>query len=110
MNNYKKRFVEVDEILKNLPKQEFDKIPKDIINIIRNNKDSQYIWKYDRSQELTAQKLHIDTVAILSYINIEFLLNENQRKLMKKIHNYNEIQEEKKRKILYNPNKLFNEN
>ena len=37
MIDYKKRFVEVDEILKKLPIEEFNKIPKNLIRIIREN-------------------------------------------------------------------------
>lgn len=43
MIDYKKRFVEVDEIIKYLPKKDLIKIPNDLIDLIRENKDSKYI-------------------------------------------------------------------
>lgn len=51
MIDYKKRFVEVDEILKNLPEEEFNKIPSNLIKLIRENKDSNYRWNYDKSKK-----------------------------------------------------------
>ena len=101
MIDYKKRFVEVDEILKKLPIEEFNKIPKNLIRIIRANKDLNYIWKYDNSKKITAQNLSIDTIAILSYINTEFILPYEKRMLMRKIHYFNEMKEELKKKKLY---------
>ena len=82
MIDYKKRFVEVDEIIKNMPKEDFDKIPNDLISIIRKNKDSNYVWKYDKSKKLADQNLSKDTIAILAYINTEFILENKQRMLM----------------------------
>ena len=67
MIDYKKRFVEVDEILKN----------------------------YDKSKKITAQNLHRDTIAILSYINTEFILENEQKMLMRKIHYFNELKNKK---------------
>ncbi len=107
MIDYKKRFVEVDEILKNLPAREFNKIPKDIISIIRKNKDSKYIWKYDKNKKITEQELPKDTINILSYINTEFILENEQRKLMKKIHYFNEIKEDELKKKKFNPEDIF---
>lgn len=91
MIDYGKRFVEVDEIIKNMSKEEFNKIPKDLISIIRKNKDSNYIWKYDKRKKLLDQNLPKETIAILAYINTEFVLENEQRMLMRKIHYFNEI-------------------
>ena len=98
MIDYGKRFVEVDEILKNLSEEDFNKIPNDLVNIIRKNKDLNYIWKYDKSKKITEQNLPIHTIAILSYINTEFILEKDQRMLMRKIHYFNEMKEESKKK------------
>jgi len=107
MIDYKRRFVEVDEIIKNMPKKDFDKIPNDLIRIIRKNKDSDYIWKYDKSKKLTSQNLHKDTIAILAYINTEFILENEQRMLMRNIHYFNEMKREKLKKKKFNPEYIF---
>lgn len=107
MIDYKKRFVEVDEIIKNLPKKDFSKIPKDLIDLIRKNKDSEYIWKYDNNKKLEEHNLHKDTVAILSYLNTEFILESNQKILMQNIHYYNEKKNEKLKREKFNTQNVF---
>lgn len=107
MIDYKKRFVEVDEIVKYLPKKEFSKIPSDLIDLIGKNKDSKYIWKYDSNKKLEEQNIHKDTVAILSYINTEFILEGKQKMLMQNIHYYNEMKSEQLKREKFNPEAIF---
>ena len=107
MIDYKKRFVEVDEIIKYLPKEESSKIPNDLLDLIRENKDSKYIWKYDNNKKLKEQNIHKDTVAILSYINTEFILEGNQKILMKNLHFFNEMKGEKLKREKFNPKAIF---
>ena len=95
MIDYKKRFVEVDEIIKNMPKEDFNKIPNDLISIIKKNKDSNYVWEYDKSKKIADQNLSKDTIAILAYINTEFILENEQRMLMRNIHYFNEMKKKK---------------
>lgn len=89
MIDYKKRLVEVDEILSCLPKDEYEKIPKDIIESIKDNKDKEYIWKYDESKPLKEQKISRDTIIILSYLNTEYLVTDEQKVLLKEIYKMN---------------------
>lgn len=107
MIDYKRRFVEVDEILKYLPKKDFDKIPNDLLKLIRENKDSSYMWKYDNNKQLKDQNIHKDTIAILSYINTEFILENKQKMLMKAIHYSNEMKNEKLKREKFNPENIF---
>ena len=107
MIDYKKRFVEVDGIIKYLPKKELSKIPKDLIDLIRKNKDSEYIWKYDSNKKLEEQNIHKDTIAILSYINTKYILEGNQKMLMKNLHYYNEMKSEKLKREKFNPKIIF---
>ena len=90
MTNFSKRLVEVDEILKYLSKEDYIKIPQNIIKYIKNNKDNTYIWKYDKSKKLKDQDVCDDTIAILSYLNMEYLLNPDQKAFMKKLHYLND--------------------
>lgn len=107
MIDYKKRFVEVDEIIKNMPKEDFDKIPNDLISIIRKNKDSNYVWKYDKRKKIADQNLSKDTIAILAYINTEFILENEQRMLMRNIHYFNEMKNEGLKKKKFNLENIF---
>ena len=102
MIDYKKRLTEVYEILKNLEKDDYEKIPKEILQVIEENKDNTYEWKYDQTKELQNQNINEDTIAILSYININYLLNEKQKQFMEQIHKLNEKQLEEAKKKKYN--------
>ena len=107
MIDYKKRFVEVDEIIKYLPKKDLIKIPNDLIDLIRENKDSKYIWKYDSNKKLEEQNIHKDTIAILSYINTRYILDDNQKMLMKNLHYFNEMKSERLKREKFNPKTIF---
>jgi len=83
------------------------KIPEDIRQIIKENKDKEYVWEYDESKELKDQGLSRDTIIILSYLNMEYLLNEKQKKIMKQIHELNERKAEEEKSKQYSIEDLF---
>lgn len=112
MNNYRiteeyytNALTEVYEILKLLSKEDYEKIPEDVILAIIENRNKNYFWSYDDSKLPEEQDISRNAVKILSYINMEYLLNEEQKKIMKEIHVINEkkYQEEHKAKL----NELF---
>ena len=107
MIDYNKRLVEVDEILKYLSNEDLVKIPEDVRQAIKDNKDKEYIWKYDISKELKDQGLCKDTIILLSYLNMEYLLNQEQKQFMKELHAFNEKKLEEEKSKLYNPNDIF---
>lgn len=88
----KKVLVEVDEILRYLPEEELKKIPEDIRKSIYENKDEEYIWLYDESKPLKKQNVSGDAVAILSYLFMEYIYNNEQKELMKEIFKFNDKQ------------------
>ena len=86
----KKCLVELDEILKHLSCEDLEKIPYDIRKSIEEEKDKSYIWIYDEHKKLSEQNISRKTIAMLSYLNMEYLLDNEQKILMKKIHDTNE--------------------
>ena len=95
---YEKCLVEVEEVLNHLDISELEKIPKDIIQVITENKDKNYTWSYDETKSLLEQELDRGTIAILSYLNMEYLLSDEQKALMEELHRFNE----KKASFFYN--------
>lgn len=87
---YEKCLVEVDEVLNHLSKEELNKIPEDVLKGIKKHKDKEYMWKYDESKQLEEQTFDRNTIVILSYINMEYLLSKEQKDLMEKLHELNE--------------------
>ena len=86
----KKVLTEVYEILKHLSSENLKKIPSNVINLIKDNMDENYIFNYDVSKSLQEQNISRDTVAVLSYINMEYLLNDKQREFIDNLHKQNE--------------------
>ena len=107
MKNYNQRLVEVNEVLKNLSKSDYDKLPLDIIQYIQENMDKDYLWTYDKSKSLQEQNLSRDTIIILSFLNMEYLLNEKQKAYIKKIFETNDKIHQEKLKEKYNSDNLF---
>ena len=87
---YEKCLVQVYEILNHLEEDEIEKIPEVVIKSIFERKDKNYIWHYDESKPLNEQVLDRKTIAMLSYINMEYLLDEEQITYIKKLHEINE--------------------
>ena len=94
---YEKCLVEVDEVLNHLSKEELNKIPEDVLKNIKKHKDKEYMWKYDESKRLEEQTFDRNTIAILSYINMEYLLSKEQKVLMEELHRFNEKKIEKEK-------------
>lgn len=113
MVDYNKRLVEVDVILNHLSESDYNKIPEDVLQLIKDNMDKEYTWVFDESKPLKEQNVSRDTIAFLSYINMEYLLNDKQKEYMQKLH---EINEQEKRKeeysndVKYDYSELFKRN
>ena len=101
-----KCLVEVDEILNYLSAEELNKIPEDIRAIIYENKDSEYVWNYDTSKTLQEQEVSDGTISILSYLIMEYLLNDRQKEIMKQIYDIADNEIEKRKREEYSPDFL----
>ncbi|MBR0427550.1 MAG: hypothetical protein IJK18_05070 [Clostridia bacterium] len=102
-----KSLTEVYEVIKRFSEYEYNKIPKETIDVIVKNKDNEYNWKYDDSKSLLEQSLSREAIAILSYINLEYLLSGEKRNLMEEIYKMNERKLEQKKSELYKTDELF---
>lgn len=56
MEEINKRLVEVDYILKKLDNKYINKIPQEVWDYITENKDKNYVFKYDDDKTLAEQK------------------------------------------------------
>ena len=107
MSKYNERLVEIDEILSYLNEDELEKIPEEVRNYIKENKSTDYIWEYNQDKPLEEQNISRETLALLSYLNMKYLLNEQQRKVMEQIHKYNESKIESEKTAKYQTEDLF---
>ncbi|MBP3502367.1 MAG: hypothetical protein J6K42_02675 [Clostridia bacterium] len=107
---YEKCLVELDEILKHVNAEELKKIPDEIRKAINEKKDKKYKWNYDESKELNEQNINRKTIAMLSYLNMEYLLNKEQKLIMEELHKLNEEKIEKEKSEKYHSENIFNKN
>lgn len=98
---FEKCLVEVDEVLNYLSKEDLEKIPINIRSDIKIAKDKEYIWKYDTSKPLNDQKLNRKSITLLSYLNMEYLLSNEQKKLMEELHKFNEVKSKKRKQEIF---------
>ena len=103
-----KALVELDEVLNRVPKKDLEKIPEDIRQSIKENKDKNYNWKYDDSKSLKEQSISEEAMQMLAYLNTEYMLDSKQRELMNKIFELNQAKLEIERKQKYKTYKGFN--
>lgn len=110
MKDINKRITEVEYILNKLETKYKDKIPNEIWKYIEENKDKDYIYNYDDKKELKENNLHVDTIAILTYLNMEYLLDENEKIYIKKMLDRDDIIAEEEKRKKYNPKDIFKSN
>lgn len=63
---------ETDEILGKMEEEYIAKIPKEIIEYIVKYKNKDWKFKYNLEKELEEQDIHIETIEILSYLNLNY--------------------------------------
>ena len=102
-NTYECSYVEVLEILKHIPKKEYDKIPKEKIEFYKKHMDKSYKYEYNPASPKTLRKT--DAIIINLYKN--YIASDDERKKIdeKLMLNYQKAEIEKRKK--YNPDDLF---
>ena len=85
--NYAKAYTEVLQILKHLPKDEFNKIPREKIMFYEENSDKTHKFKYDPKKELYNQEVLRETNVIIVKLYNDYFANETQKQTLKKILN-----------------------
>ena len=86
-SNYKNAFAEVYEILNLLDKEEYKKIPQDVINVIETNRNCEYNYHINNEIELCKQPMLPETKAILYNIFRDYLSTQNQRQKIIEMQN-----------------------
>ena len=105
MNNdtYSRSYVEVLEILKYVPIEEYKKIPQEKIIFYESNKDKEYIYRYNEDNKVISRKAK----AILINLYKNYIASDDEKNKIEKILKLNDIKLEKDKNNKYNPNDLF---
>jgi len=106
-NTYEKAYTEVLEILRFLPRDEYDKIPKEEIDFYESHRDKEYQYNYDPSKGLNEQAISREANAVLVSIFRDFFASEVQKEKLNQILTTNEQRQQAQLREQYNPNHIF---
>ena len=98
---------EVIEVLKYMPKEEIDKIPKEIIKYYTDNMDIRYDFKIDTSKTFEEQKIMEKAKIVLAIFFRDYWATEQQREKIKAKEKYDMDMLELKKKEKYDSDNLF---
>lgn len=106
-DKYAIAYSEILEILKYIPIEDYNKIPKEKIELFETYADHNYMFNYDTTKTLEEQKVSNITKGIIILLFRDYWATEVQRNKIIAKQNYDRIKSEEKRKEKYNPNDLF---
>lgn len=107
---YMKSCTEVLEILKHISKADYNKIPSEIVEALEEDKDSQYNFSYDVNKTLDEQNVSKQTKTIIGIFFRDYWATPEQRKNIINIQNIKRQEIDDKKRKLYNPDKIFENN
>lgn len=106
-NIYNKAYTEIIEILKYMPEESVNKIPKEMLNMFQIKMDKNYNFEIDITKSFNEQKLLNETKAILANISRDYWATPYQKERIIAKENYERKQLEEEKRKLYNPDDLF---
>ena len=110
INEYAIAYAEILEILKYIPKSEYDKIPKEKLNLFDIKKDKKYKFKYNPNKTLEENNISKRAKAIIIILFRDYWSKDTQRKkIVTKQNNDRKIIEEEKIEK-YNYEDIFKKN
>lgn len=87
MESYNNAFTEVYTILEDLNKEEYNKIPSEIIVALDENRNKQYLFKLNNELELKDHTLLPETKAILFNLFRDYLATPEQKEKIIRMQN-----------------------
>lgn len=106
-NNYAKAYKEVIEILKNVPKESVNKIPKEIIEIFNTNMNKDYKFKIDENSSFEEQNLLEETKAIFANIFRDYWATPYQKEKIEEKEKNDRLKVEEEKREKYNIDEIF---
>lgn len=101
-------YSEILEILKYIPIEDYNKIPKEKIEIFETYANKEYTFDYDPSKTLKEQNVSNITKEIIILLFRDYWATGVQRNKIIAKQNYDRMKLEEKKKEKYNPDNIFN--
>ncbi len=102
MNNRKNAYTEVYTILQDLNEEEYNKIPLEVIETIKENRNEEYEYFLDDELELKDQPMLLETKAILFNLFRDYLATPEQRIKIIRMQNEERQKNELRKQMMYN--------
>ena len=106
-DKYAKAYTEVLEILRYLPRNEYNKIATERIKFFESNKDTSYKFKIDPDIPLDKQNISIEANSIIILLFRDYFATENQKEKLNVILKQNEYKYQEDIRNKYNPDNIF---
>ena len=99
-DEYSNAYTEVYEILKYIPKVDYEKLPKNMINLLKCNKNDNYVFRYDVNKTLTEQNVSKKAKTIIAIFFRDYWATSKQREIIKanEERDFKLLEEEKQKK------------
>ena len=104
---YKIAYSEVLEILKYIPKEEFNKVPQDMLEMFKTNASNENQFIYDPNKTLQEQNVSEIARAIIAILFRDYWANKIQREKIIQKQNYDRIKLNEEKREKYNPDNIF---
>ena len=109
-NNRKNAYQEAYTILQELDEEEYSKIPPEVIQALKENRNEEYYYEVDEDTELKYQPMLPETRAIIFNIFRNYLATPEQKEKIKRMIAEERAKSEIKKKKQYNTENIFKTN
>lgn len=105
--DYSKAYMELVEILKNVPREKLNKIPKELIYNYIKDMDKNHKYQYDVNLEFEEQETMHLTKILIANLYIQYWADDNERQQIKERERKELYELELSKKEKYNLGNLF---
>lgn len=106
-DNYAKAYKEIVEILKYVPEESVNKIPKEMRDMFETEQLKTYNFQIDTEKTFEEQELLKETKAILANIFRDYWATDYQKARILEKENQDREKLERQKREKYNPNDIF---
>lgn len=106
-DNYSKAYKEIVEILKYVPEESVNKIPKEMRDMFEAEQLKTYNFQIDTEKNFEEQELLEETKAILANIFRDYWATDYQKARIIEKENQDREEWERQKREKYNPNDIF---
>ena len=104
----RRAYSEVDEFLSLISEENLNKVPQEIKNLFKEEKDKKYVKNIDPNEDIAKQDLMEETLAIIAMLNLKYWCeDEKEKERLIEIYQNNEEKYKDLFQIDFNENEIF---